>query len=167
MPQLIKEGQIVNNEWQIVEATETPDSVTLPSGKTIVPLNVWEAQKSQLTARQGEIGVWLNSDEFAEVLADDAENLPLIAINFPGFMDGRGFSTAFLLRQRYGFSGELRAIGHVIRDQLFYLSRCGFNAIQLDESIDLEAAVESLSDFGESYQASADQPLPLFRRKTA
>lgn len=80
-------------------------------------------------------------------------------------MDGRSFSTARLLRDAYGFKGELRAIGGIIRDQLFYLKRCGFDSFSLADDIDAEAAVASLSDFSESYQAAEDQKLPLFRRR--
>lgn len=164
MPQLIKDGQVVENTWTLIEASDTPESANLPEGNIIVPLNTWLAQKEQLQKR-ADVGVWLNSDEFAEQLGEDAAALPLIALNFPGFMDGRGFSTAYLLRQRFGFEGELRAVGHVIRDQLFYLQRCGFNAFEFDASVDLEQAKQSLADFGEFYQASIDQPEPLFRRK--
>ena len=98
---------------------------------------------------------------YEEGIADFA----LIAINFPGFMDGRGFSVARLLRERYGFTGELRASGGVIRDQLCYLQRCGFSSFDLDADINIEAAVESLNDFSEGYQISVDLPTPLFRRR--
>jgi uncharacterized protein (DUF934 family) len=80
-------------------------------------------------------------------------------------MDGRGFSVARLLRERYGFTGELRASGGVIRDQLCYLQRCGFSSFDLDADINIEAAVESLNDFSEGYQISVDLPTPLFRRR--
>jgi uncharacterized protein (DUF934 family) len=81
-------------------------------------------------------------------------------------MDGRSFSTARLLRERYGFTGELRAVGNFIRDQLCYLRRCGVNAFAFTrEDMNLEDALKSLGDFSEYYQASVDQPLPLFRRR--
>jgi len=81
-------------------------------------------------------------------------------------MDGRSFSTARILRERYGFKGELRAIGNFIRDQLCYLRRCGVNAFAFaNPDTNLEIAVKSLTDFSEYYQASVDQPLPLFRRR--
>jgi len=165
MPKLIKDASIIDNQWTMIDATETP-AVDVPAGKIIVPLNVWNTQKENLSARAGEVGVWLTSDEFAEELADDAKDLPLIALHFPGFMDGRAFTTARLLRERFGFTGELRASGAVIRDQLCYLRRCGVNAFHFsDESIKLEAALESLNDFTDGYQTSADQKTPLFRRR--
>ncbi len=98
------------------------------------------------------------------MLFANLEQIELIVINFPAFTDGRGFSYARHLRER-GYRGELRAGGHFIRDQLTYLRRCGFDAFQMADEPDLEAVLESLSDFTEFYQAADDQPLPLFRRR--
>lgn len=165
MSKLIKDNAVADNSWELIEATDAPEAVEVPAAGAIVPLNVWKAQKDQLESRKGSLGVWLNSDELAEELADDAQGFGLIAVNFPGFMDGRGFSAARLLRERYGYDGELRAIGHVIRDQLFFLKRCGFNSYVLGEGANLEEAIASLSDFSETYQAAVDQKLPLFRRR--
>ncbi|MCV6625046.1 MAG: DUF934 domain-containing protein, partial [Cellvibrionaceae bacterium] len=103
-------------------------------------------------------------EDEAESLAEDIDQLALIAIEFPVFMDGRGFSNAAILRQQFNYRGELRAVGGFIRDQLCYLSRCGFNAFDLGGE-DLEAALHSLQDLNEFYQASSDQPKPLFRRR--
>jgi uncharacterized protein (DUF934 family) len=166
MPKLIKDGAIVDNIWTLMAKPETDvTTVEVASGNIIVPLSVWLAQKNQLQSRT-DIGVWLDSDETAEQIGNEAKQLPLIAVNFPLFMDGRAFSTARLLRERYAFKGELRAIGNVIRDQLCYLRRCGVNAFAFSNpDIKLEEALTSLNDFNEYYQASVDQPLPLFRRR--
>lgn len=166
MPKLIKDNAIIENDWTLMAKPETDAaSVEVASGNIIVPLSVWLAQKNQLQSRN-DIGVWLDSDETAEQLGNDAKQLPLIAVNFPLFMDGRAFSTARLLRERYAFKGELRAIGNLIRDQLCYLRRCGVNAFAFSNpDIKLEEALKSLNDFREYYQASVDQPLPLFRRR--
>jgi len=163
---IIKNNLIVENNWQLIPKSENDAAtVDVPTGQVIVPLNVWLAQKSTLQLRN-DIGVWLDSDETAEQLGDDAKALPLIAVNFPIFMDGRSFSTARLLRERYGYTGELRAVGNFIRDQLCYLRRCGVNSFAFSSAeINLEAALKSLQDFNEYYQASVDQPLPLFRRR--
>jgi uncharacterized protein (DUF934 family) len=88
-----------------------------------------------------------------------------VEVNFPRFTDGRGYSIARLLRERYGFTGELRAVGDVQRDQIFYLSRCGFDAFLLREGEDAEGALAALQDFSEAYQASVERPQPLFRRR--
>ncbi len=167
MPKLIKDRAIVEDQWQLLDKPEgEATAAEVPAGQVIVPLSVWQAQKETLSARTGEIGVWLDSDETADQLGGDAKALPLVAVNFPAFADGRGFSAARLLRERYGFTGELRAIGHFVRDQLCYLKRCGVNAFRFaDESVDLTSAMESLDDFTESYQTSVDQPIPLFRRR--
>jgi uncharacterized protein (DUF934 family) len=166
MPKLIKDGAIVENTWTLIAKPEGDAAeVALPAGQVIVPLSVWIAQKAQLQARK-DVGVWLDSDETADAIGEEANNLPVIGVNFPGFMDGRAFSTARLLRERYGFKGELRALGNFIRDQLCYLRRCGVNAFAFaNPEADLEVAVKSLNDFNEYYQASVDQPLPLFRRR--
>ncbi|NHN35818.1 DUF934 domain-containing protein [Pseudomaricurvus alcaniphilus] len=166
MPKLIKDFEIVEDNWQVLGLDGCEASIDVPAGNVIVPLAVWQAQKDQLQARAQTLGVWLNSDQMAEELGDDATQLALVAVYFPGFMDGRGFSTARLLRERYGFSGELRAFGDIFRDQLFFLKRCGFNSFSMPEGTDLEKNLASLQDFSETYQAACDQPLPLFRRRS-
>lgn len=164
MPKLVKDGAIVTNDWTLIKEAE---GFIVPEGPMIVPLSIWQAQEAQLKER-ADVGVWLNSDETPEQLADVVDALPLIALNFPVFKDGRPFSTARLLRERYGFAGELRAVGHIIRDQLCYMRRCGFNAFDFGaQDIDLEQAVQSLNDFTEYYQASVNEPLPLFRRRAS
>ncbi|MFT6387752.1 MAG: hypothetical protein ACJAUP_001124 [Cellvibrionaceae bacterium] len=159
---MIKDGAVVNDTWLLISTIK--DSLqTVPEGQTIVPLELWRSQ-SELKARS-DIGVWLNNDSDLSLVAEELITLPIIAINFPIFMDGRGFSLARLLRERYGYQGEIRAIGHIIRDQLCYLKRCGFNAFTFDESVDINSAVASLNDFTEAYQTSVDMPQPLFKRK--
>lgn len=165
MPKLIKDKAVVDDNWQILEATDAPEAVVVPDSEVIVPLNVWKAQQEQLQGRKSTLGVWLDSEQLAEELAADAVGFAVIALNFPTFMDGRAFSTARLLRERYGYQGDIRAIGYIIRDQLFYMSRCGFTSFKLPEGNNLEAALESFNDFSESYQAAVDQPQPLFRRR--
>ncbi len=141
MPRLIRRGVIVDEE--------SPE---------LLSLEQWRSEENKARAVQLEPG------EAPLPLFDHLAEIPLVAINFPTFMDGRGFSYARELRER-GFTGELRATGHFIRDQLTYLSRCGFDAFQMaDESL-LQEALESLMEFSEFYQASASQPQPLFRRR--
>lgn len=165
---IIKHSRIVEDSWQVVRLGEgeTAASVPLPAGDLIVPLSVWQARKVELLARP-QRGVWLAPDEAAQDIATDLAQLQVVAIDFPQFADGRGYSTAALLRSRYGWRGELRAIGDVLKDQLFYLSRVGFDAYAVREGRDLEDAVKALNDFSETYQAAVDEPLPLFRRRSA
>jgi uncharacterized protein (DUF934 family) len=165
MPQIIKGCELVDDDWQVIPKPESDKPVELPEGKIIVPLAVWLAQRDTLLARTNETGVWLDSDEPPEALADDIARLPVIAINFPVFSDGRGYSYARALRQFHNFEGELRAIGDVLRDQLFFMKRCGFTSFQLREDRSKEDALTSFSDFSEVYQGAVEQPEPLFRRR--
>ncbi|HEY3533015.1 MAG TPA: DUF934 domain-containing protein, partial [Casimicrobiaceae bacterium] len=130
---------------------ELPDGVPI-----IVPLAAWQAQRAVFIAR-GETGVWLAPHDDPAALAVDVERLPLIAIDFPHFTDGRGYSLARLMRHRYGFRRELRAIGDVQRDQLYYLGQCGFDAFALPDSHDATDTLAGLRDFSDGYQASAER----------
>jgi uncharacterized protein (DUF934 family) len=158
---VIKDGELVSNKWHTVpkEAPGIPDGEFL-----IFPLAVWLANQENLSGRNN-IGVWLDSEDMPTGdIASALIKLPLLAVNFPVFTDGRSFSIARLLRERFNYKGELRAIGYVLRDQLCFMKRCGFNSFDLRENTDLKAALESLNDFTEYYQTSTDQPQPLFRR---
>ena len=169
MRQIIKDRHIVNDDWSILRTGENdaPDSISVPEGKVVVPLKVWLAQRETLLARlqeQQNIAIWFGSDEQAKDLGADIHLFPLLAVDFPKFSDGRGYSIAFHLRSRYEYAGELRAIGDVLRDQLFYMQRVGFNAFATREDRSIEDALKGLTDFSDSYQASWDQKNPLFRR---
>lgn len=159
---IILNSSIVQNDWTLLTNVEE----VLSEGKIIVPLKLWQIKRDELNSRKSAVGVWLDSHEDGAALADSVALLPLIAINFPKFTDGRGYSIAALLRERYGFKGELRAIGDVLRDQLFYMKRVGFNAFALRADKDIADALVALNDFSETYQASTDERAPLFRRRT-
>jgi len=165
MREIIKDKAIVNDDWTMLRLKEgeTPETVAVPTGRFIVPLAVWEAQRTVLRNR-ADIGVWIASHERPEVLKEDLAQLPVIAVDFPKFSDGRGFSIAYNLRTRLGFTGELRAIGDVLRDQMFYMQRVGFNAFATREDRSIHEALKSLYDFSEAYQAAWDRKSPLFRR---
>ena len=165
MREIIKDKQVVQDDWTILrlQEGETADNVGVPTGKVIVPLKVWHAQRSLIGARNN-VGVWLASDERPEELRDDVATIPVIAVDFPKFADGRGYSIAYNLRARLGFQGELRAIGDVLRDQLFYMQRVGFNAFATRPDRNIHDALKGLTDFSDSYQTSWDQKNPLFRR---
>lgn len=98
-------------------------------------------------------------------IADRLAGAARVEVNFPRFTDGRGYSTARLLRERYGYRGELRAVGDVQRDQILYLQRCGFDAFLLRDDQDADESLAALADFSEAYQASVERPQPLFRRR--
>ncbi|MBA5690161.1 DUF934 domain-containing protein [Rugamonas apoptosis] len=170
---IIKQRTVVEDDWFVLrtEAAEgetAPEAaaVAVPAGKVIVPQAVWLAQRDTLAARAaaGEIGVWIASDERPEALREDLGRFALVAVDFPKFTDGRGYSIAFNLRTRLGYQGELRAIGDVLRDQLFSMQRVGFDAFATRPDRNIHDALKGLTDFSETYQASVDQKLPLFRR---
>ncbi len=162
---IIKNKTIVADEWMVLRPSEQElaENVNVPAGKIIVPLQVWLKQHDALQQRD-EIGVWLASDERPEVLKDDVHTFSVIAVDFPKFSDGRGYSIAYNLRARLGYTGELRAIGDVLRDQLFYMQRVGFDAFAPRPDRNIEDALKGLSDFSNVYQTSFDQKQPLFRR---
>jgi len=162
---IIKNKTIVDDDWVVLHLSEneSPENVAVPSGKIIVPLQVWQAQRTTLQQR-AEPGVWLDSHERTEELKNDLEKFAVIAVNFPKFGDGRGYTLAHQLRERLGYTGELRAIGDVLRDQMFYMQRVGFNAFAPRPDRNIHDALKSLDDFSLSYQASVDEKQPLFRR---
>ncbi len=162
---IIKNKTLVEDDWLTLrlDDQETVENIVVPEGKVIVPLKVWLAQRDQLQLRD-DIGVWFASDERPEDLKEDLQRFSLIAVDFPKFSDGRGYSIAFNLRARLGYSGELRAIGDVLRDQLFYMRRVGFDAFAPRPDRDIHDALKGLEVFSEVYQTSFDQELPLFKR---
>lgn len=169
MPKIIKNGQVVEDRWQILKLDEAQTAATLPLNDEYImlPMSVWLARKEEILSRTIPPGIWLDSHEEVESIASDLDYFPVIGVNFPKFTDGRGYSTARLLRERYSYRGEIRAIGDVLQDQLFYMKRCGFDAFALREDKDIEVALSGLNVFSETYQAAVDQPQPLFRRRTA
>jgi uncharacterized protein (DUF934 family) len=162
---VIKDRKIVDDGWTLL----APDAPIPASGDVIVSLAQWTAYNVSLDAagppgeRSGQLGVVLQSDELPEQI-QHLDRLPLIAIDFPKFGDGRGYTSARLLRQRFGYEGELRAVGDVLRDQLFYMARCGIDSFALKAGKDIEGALAAFDDFSVAYQAAADDPRPLFRR---
>lgn len=166
MARIIKDRRIVEDRWHIVKPANDGAFPSLPDDADIImPLKLWLVRKGMLAQRTGRTGVWLDSHQEPELLAADAASLPLIAVNFPRFADGRGYSIARLLRERCAFRGELRAIGDVLRDQIYYMHRCGFNAFDVRADKSIEDALDAFSDFSDSYQTSVDQPIPYFRRR--
>lgn len=164
---LIKNNALVADEWTVLRLKEgeAADSVTVPAGKVIVPLPVWNCQHEALQGRK-ELGLWLASFERAEDIPDNIHRFPVIGVDFHKFTDGRGYTLAYRLRKQMGFRGELRAMGDVLRDQLFYLKRVGFDSFAVREGKDAKEAMAGFADFSLSYQASADTDAPLFRRVT-
>lgn len=118
----------------------------------IVPLALWRLRRDDLLDRAGRVGVRLDAGDDPGAIAADLDRLALVAIEFPTFSDGRGFSAARMLRDRYGYRGELRAVGDVARDQLAYLERCGFDAFVLRDGEDVEGALAAFGEVRVAYQ---------------
>ena len=156
---VIKDRQIVDDGWELLPADAAPPA----SGDVIVSLKQWNTWNAAPGERSGRLAVVLHSDERPEQI-EGLERLPLIAIDFPKFGDGRGYTNARLLRERLAYRGELRAVGEVLRDQLFYMHRCGIDSFALKAGKDIEGALSAFDDFSVAYQAAADDPRPLFRR---
>lgn len=166
MALIIKGMTVVSDPWQRLDLGSDGSLPPVPpSGDIIVPLLLWQRLREALLVRPGRLGVWLDSHEDPAAIAEDLRLLGVVAVRFPKMGDGRGYSTARLLRERYGWRGELRAFGDIWRDQLFFLAGCGFNAFALREGEDPQAAFVAFREFSETYQASVARPVPLFRRR--
>ncbi len=160
MPQLIRNGALVEDRWTLVR--EVASTAELSATKVIVPLAFWLAAHDELRARS-DVGVWLAPADDPALLAADTASLPLIAVDFPKFADGRGYSIGRLLRERFAFLGELRAVGDIQRDQLYYLHQVGFDAFVVRDGKDAQDALSSLRDFSDGYQLT-NRRTPWFRR---
>ena len=168
MAQLIKNRAVAVDTWKTLELAEgeTPETVALPEGDVIFPLAVWQARKAEIVSCHKRIGLLIEPDERVEDIVADLEYFIVIAVDFPKFVDGRGYSTASLLRQRYHYQGELRAVGDVLHDQLFFMQRVGFDSYALKDGKNLTYAIEAgFSPFGNAYQGSTSQPQPHFLRR--
>jgi uncharacterized protein (DUF934 family) len=154
---VIKDRRIVEDAWHLVKDDEPALS------HAIVSLERWNADRGGWLAAGVPVGVVLRSDQSPEDIAD-RDALPLIAVDFPAFTDGRGYTSARMLRSRLGYKGEIRAVGDVMRDEMFLMSRCGIDSFAIKPGKDIEKALGAFDDFSVTYQAAADDERPLFRR---
>jgi len=149
---LIKNGELVADAFiDATAATELP-----ATGAVIVSHEQWQAQRGALLARGTPLGIRLRSDQSPELIAGDLPHFALVALDFPKFRDGRAYSYARLLRERYGFKGEVRAVGDVLLEQLFFMLRTGFDAFDLQGADPLDAYRTALGDFSVWYQPTGD-----------
>jgi len=153
---LISNGRLTDDPWVTVA-----DNEALPaSGSVIVSLDRWKAEREALLARGGLLGVRLASSQLASEIAADLAHIDLVALEFPTFRDGRAYSTARLLRERYGYAGELRAIGNVLRDQFMFMHRCGFDAFEVADERQVEAWRKAMDEISVWYQPATDGRVP-------
>ena len=163
MGALIVRQKLTTDHWLWLDE----NAPIAPDASVIVSLTRLRSDREAVTDRSGELGVVLQPDDDPLSIYGELNRLALIVVNFPVFTDGRGYSSARLIRERLGWTGELRAVGDIQRDQIPYLYRVGFDAFSLKAGQDPEQALSALDDFSEAYQASVVQPLPLFRRRAA
>ena len=165
MQKIIKDEQIVSDPWFFLRPDDDGQLPTVPDdADVIVPMAHWLASRDTWRGRSGKSGVWLAPGDEPAELAPWLNQCPVVAVDFPVFTDGRGYSLARLLRERYSYAGEIRAVGDVWQDQIYALWLVGFDAFQIRPDKSLQAALEVLCAAGERYQSNYRQPEPLFHR---
>jgi uncharacterized protein (DUF934 family) len=153
---VVKDRKVIEDAWHLVKDDEAAGP------NAIVSLARWNSERDALLAA-GPVGIVLRSSEAPDEI-EDLEKATLIALDFPAFTDGRGYTSARMLRTRFGYKGEIRAIGDVMRDEMFYMSRVGIDSFAVKATKDIEKALSAFDDFSVTYQAAADDERPLFRR---
>jgi uncharacterized protein (DUF934 family) len=158
---LVKRGRIVDDPYlRIVDDAPIPEGTAI-----IVPATRFTADAAELTQRTAPTGlIWPNDRKVAE-LAPWLDRLALIALTFPNFRDGRAYSQARQLRERYGFHGELRATGEILRDQFLFLIRAGFDSLEVKKAADAAVFAEAVGRYSVFYQPSANGSAPVQRRR--
>lgn len=157
--QIIKDREIVEDNWLHLD-----DEAELATGNITVSLARWQEQHETLESHEGGLGLRLTGDDPLEEVVPDLDSFSLIVLAFPAFTDGRCYSFARLLRDRFGFKGEIRAQGDVLHDQLYYMTQCGINSFELADSDRMTSALAAFDDFSENYQTTVGKPAPLYRR---
>ncbi len=159
MQNLINQKTILENTWNLISDAEQAS----PALNGIVPAYYWLENKAAFSDLK-QTAIWLDSSADLADFKDQLDDVDLIAINFPAFADGRGYSLARLIKERTNFKGELRAVGDVLLDQLYFMKRCGFDTYLLKEGLSADQALAHFSTFAAPYQLAYDEPAPLFRR---
>lgn len=160
---ILRGGELVEDDWTLVEDGRT--EIESDAAKVIVTLARWRGEREALLAAHADVGVLVpNTADIEAVFAEIADRA-LIVLQFPAFTDGRALSQAVVLRKRLGFRGELRAVGDVIRDLVFWLGRCGFDSIVPRKDQRLEDCRGALREFTVAYQAAADEHTPVWVRR--
>ena len=158
--QIIKDGKIINDDTRHLADDEPPTG-----GRFTVSFARWQAERENLRQAEGTVGVRLKGGDELASIALDLPRLEPVVVEFPTLADGRAFSLARLLRERFGYAGEIRAHGDFIRDQVYFLARVGINAFEPVEGTDLEKLVPALDDFSVNYQAAADDNKPVYQMR--
>ena len=147
--------------------TAAPDDDATPPGDVIVSFTRFQAEAGALLAPGRDIGVRVEADQSVDDLAYDLPRIAVVALAFPKFGDGRAYTAARLLRQRYGFTGEIRAVGDVLREQAGFMVRCGFDAFEPADGSTPEQWAAAANRFRHVYQRGADDRAPAFVERAA
>ncbi|USE39476.1 DUF934 domain-containing protein [Endozoicomonas sp. SCSIO W0465] len=161
MPKLLKDQQISNDDFQVL--LQAPEEPILPEGHVLLHISSIDHAIKANGRHNGQVGIWFDSADEPETVANTLHQFEVIAINFPKFIDGRGYSLARLLRERLDYPGDIRAIGDILVDQIYYLRRCGFSSFRLREDQNPDHALAALQTFSADYQATADKLSPVYR----
>lgn len=145
----------------MLESIESEE--VIPDGDIVLPFQYWKDNQETLKSRNGDTAVCINGDDRIEDIVQYLAQFSLLALEFPAFKDGRCYSHARLLRDRYHYQGDLRAVGDVLRDQLFYMMRCGFSSFFIRSDKDIEDALNGLKDYTVTYQTAADGAPPVYK----
>ncbi len=155
---LLRDGALVDDPWVTVD-----DGTALPmDGPAMISLERWQAHRDALLGRNAPLGIRLKSDQSPALIADDLDRFAVVALEFPVFKDGRAYSYARLLRERYGYRGEVRAVGEVLRDQFLFMVRCGFDALEVKDENAAGQWREAVSEISVVYQPAADSQTPVW-----
>jgi uncharacterized protein (DUF934 family) len=158
---VVKDNKVIEDSWlHLVDITSVE---SLAEGDVILALAFWKDHQAELLGRSGQLGVCVGGDDDIDDIVEDLTDFSLIAIEFPTFRDGRGYSLARILRDHHNYQGDIRAIGDVLRDQLFFMQRCGFSSFQVREDRDMDVDLSGFSDFSITYQSAADGALPVYK----
>lgn len=156
--QIIRDRRVSDSRWQHVpEGALDPDAVPGLPDAVIVSLADWRLHKRDLLRYGGDVGVRIAAGEDVDEIVHDLSGIDLVALEFQSFTEGRPYTQARLLRERYGYRKEIRAVGDVSRDRLAFMERCGINAYELGEGCDLDEAIEAFAEISDVYQPAADR----------
>jgi uncharacterized protein (DUF934 family) len=160
---ILSRGELVDDNWTLIEDGRA--EIGSAGDKVIVTLARWRAERETLLAAHAAVGVLVPNTSDVEAVFAEISDRALIVLQFPTFTDGRALSQAVVLRKRLGFTGELRAVGDVIQDLVFWLGRCGFDSIVPRKDQNLQACRAALREFTVAYQAAADDHTPVWIRR--
>ncbi len=163
--QAIVDGSIVDNDVMHIAETEALTADSLPNTQVSVPLNLWLEEQDAIVARDGKVAVQIAVDEHPEDIVESLSAVDMIVLPFVNHVDGQAYSHAYKLRTRFGFKGEIRAVGDVKFDQLGFLTRVGCNAFELPDTENLQTALRAFNEFSEVYQPSGDHGRSIFSRR--